>query len=108
MCRYRGNVFIAVLTSPTVCLEKKPWNLGFGIFDTRQIRESLIVSTAICHSVVIGAVRHLCLEVANDSQHQPCPLQLIIRELLWPAPLPWLQDILAEVTRWKSYLASVI
>lgn len=108
MCRYRGNVFIAVLTSSTVCLEKKPWNLGFGVFDTRQIREPLIISTAVCHSMVIGAVRRLRLEATNDSQHQSRPLQLIIRKWLWPAPLPWLQDILPEVTRWKSYLASLI
>lgn len=88
MCRCRGNVFTAVLTSPTVCLEKKPWNLGFGIFDTRQIRGALMISTAICYSVVIRSVRHLWLEVAYDSQHQSCPLQLIIYKVLWPASLP--------------------
>lgn len=89
MCRYRGNnVFIAVLTSFTVCLEKKPWNLGFGIFDTRQIRGVLIISAAICYSVVIRSVRHLWLEVAYDSQHQSSPLQLTICKVLWPASLP--------------------
>lgn len=87
MCRYRGNVFIAVLTSPMVRLEKKPWNLGFGIFDTRQIRGALITLTAICCPVVIGSVRHLQLEVASDSQHQPRPLQLISFKVLRTASL---------------------
>lgn len=87
MCRYRGNLFIAVLTSSMVRLEKKPWNLGFGIFDTRQIRGALIILTAICCSVVIRSVRHLQLEVACDSQRQPCPLQLISFKVLRPASL---------------------
>lgn len=74
MCRYSENVFIAVLTSSTVCLEKKPWNLGFGIFDTRQIRGPLIISPAICSAVVIRSDRHLWLEVASfmsSSAHYP-------------------------------------
>lgn len=62
MCRYRGNVFIAVLTSSTVCLEKKPWNLGFGILDTGQIRGPLTLLTAICCCVVLRSARHLWLE----------------------------------------------
>lgn len=83
MCRYRGNLFIAVLTGSTACLEKKPWNLGFGIFDTGHIRGALIILPAICCSVSQTS----WLEVVNDSQHRPRPLQLIIFEMMWPAPL---------------------
>lgn len=81
MCRYRGNVFIAVLTGSTVCLEKKPWNLGFGILDTGQIRgppNSLDWHLLLCGSQVSQA--SLAGREYN-SQHQPCPPRLITHEV---------------------------